>query len=1207
MRLTVYFRTLCVSVFLASILTPLASRGLTEGPYTYEVANGEATITSVNSDFFNGSLNIPATLGGYPVTQIGDNAFNTWENENITAITIPDTVTYIADWAFVSCRGLNSIAIPNSVTNIGYNIFWTCDELAEITVDPGNQFFSVFDGALYDKEITTLFYVPKVTEGILSIPDKVVYIEYSALQDCSKLTSISISSNVIGSINSEISGSTFQGCINLAEINVSQDNQRYSSADGVLYNKDKTDLIKFPQARTDNVNIPDGVKFIAEYAFESCSGLRELTIPDSVTRLGWTPFQNCTNLTTVVIGSGIVDFQDFQYVFSGCTMLSAIHVNNGNPNFSSLDGVLFNKNQTTLIQYPKGKNGSYTIPNSVTSIGNSAFSSCTALTSVTIPDSVTSIGNSAFGSCTALASVTIPDSVTSIGISAFSFCSSLAVFYVSADNLYYSVDSTYGMLFDKSQATLIKCPNNFFGECILPETVTSIGAYAFETCFHLTTVTAPSSLTSIGDRAFENCSSLESVLFMGNLPSLGDDVFDLWRTPRATVYYLPGTAGWTDTFAGLSAFPYPFEFTVANGCATINAYGGSGNEYLKVPSYIGNHPVTIIGDAAFYGNDDIVILVIPDGVVTIGRAAFAGCTGLETVVLGKDVAEIETRAFYGCTALSKIYARGNAPSPGSSAFTDVPGTLYYLPGSTGWQDTFGAIPTELLPYAYTVNADHIRIDAYLGNSEHITIPESIEGLPVTEIGESAFEGNFNLVSVVIPDSVRHIGEAAFLDCLSLVDITLPNDLTSIGDWAFAGCDSLAALFVNHVQTIGDFAFAFCPSLTEIYFGGYSAPAIGENVFAWTDATLYNVSSSENWPASLGDRPVIRFPFTFSRWTEGIAITGYVGPETNAVVVPAVIAGFPVTVIAPYAFSNWASPYTAILTSITLPDSILRIDFYAFAGCTNLESVTLGSNLESIGEGAFWLCTSLPRITIPSSVTNISSFAFADCSGLTAIDVDGANPVYSSLDGVLFDKQQTSLICFPAGLAECTIPDSVTSIGDGAFSFCTSLTSMTIPDSVTSIGYGAFSGCANLASVTLGAAVANIGDWAFEECTSLGYILCKGAPPALSEYTFGFDVSPTFCYLPSSAADWPPNFNGNPTLCWNPAIQHNQNFGFQSGQFGFSVTGTPAIPVAFETTADLTSGNWTRVTKTALDATGTLEFTDPESATAPTRFYRIAFP
>jgi hypothetical protein len=188
-------------------------------------------------------------------------------------------------------------------------------------------------------------------------------------------------------------------------------------------------------------------------------------------------------------------------------------------------------------------------------------------------------------------------------------------------------------------------------------------------------------------------------------------------------------------------------------------------------------------------------------------------------------------------------------------------------------------------------------------------------------------------------------------------------------------------------------------------------------------------------------------------------------------------------IGDYAFISCTS-----LTSIIIPNSVTSIGDYAFESCTSLTSVTIGNSVTSIGIVAFNFCTSLISIEIPGSVTSIGSNAFSNSTNLTSINVATSNTNYSSFDGVLFNKLQTTLITFPGGKSgSYTIPGSVTSIGDYAFLSCTSLTSIIIPNSVTTIGDYAFESCTSLISVTIGNSVTTIGDYAFNSCSSLGTV------------------------------------------------------------------------------------------------------------------------
>ena len=333
------------------------------------------------------------------------------------SLVIPSTlrVTSIGDYAFSGCDSLTSVTIPDSVTSIGDHAFSGCDSLTSITVDANNKYYSSADGVLFNKNKTALIQYPiGNTRTSYTIPNSVTSIGNCAFNCCHSLTSVTIPNSV-----TNIGANAFYNCTSLT-----------------------------------SVTIPDGVQSIGEWAFDACISLTSVTIPDSVTSIG-------------------------DHAFSGCTSLTNITVDVNNKYYSSADGVLLNKDKTELIQYPIGNTRtSYTIPNSVTSIGNCAFSDCYSLTNVTIPDSVTSIGDSAFNCCHSLTNVTIPDSVTSIGDSAFYYCASLT-------------------------------------SVTIPDGVHSIGDYAFSGCISLTRVTIPDSVTSIGDAAFYYCESLTDVYYTG--------------------------------------------------------------------------------------------------------------------------------------------------------------------------------------------------------------------------------------------------------------------------------------------------------------------------------------------------------------------------------------------------------------------------------------------------------------------------------------------------------------------------------------------------------------------------------------------------------------------------------------------------------------------------------------------------------------------
>jgi hypothetical protein len=343
--------------------------------------------------------------------------------------------------------------------------------------------------------------------------------------------------------------------------------------------------------------LPNSLTSIGDYAFAYCASLTSVTIPSSVTTIGDNAFEDCRELTSVTIPSSVTSIGED--AFEGCQSLTSISVNASNPNYSSENGVLFNRNKTTLIMCPGGKTGSYTIPSSVTSIGARAFYGCWRLTSVTISSYVTSIGASAFNGCTSLTSVTFlsPSRVTSIGDFAFSWCTSLTSVTIPS-----SVTSIGWGTFEQcrsltsltflSPSSVTSIGQDAFNNCTsltsvtIPSGVTSIGSGAFWECRSLTSVTIPSSVTSIGIFAFSDCTSLTSVTFLSPsiVASIGRNAFS-WctRLPSVTI---PSSV----TFIGSEAFGNCSSLTsvaFASG-SNITSDNFSGSGYLVYPAFPGN-------------------------------------------------------------------------------------------------------------------------------------------------------------------------------------------------------------------------------------------------------------------------------------------------------------------------------------------------------------------------------------------------------------------------------------------------------------------------------------------------------------------------------------------------------------------------------------------------------------------------------------------
>ena len=338
-------------------------------------------------------------------------------------------------------------------------------------------------------------------------------IENYAFRDCYRLESITIPASAFN-----IGEYAFDNCTSLISVKITDNSYsqdyHYSIGDNAFHSCWSLTSINIPSSVTsigDNafqncssltsINIPSSVTSIRESTFEGCSALTSINIPSSVTSIEGSAFSGCSSLTSINIPSSVTSIG--YYAFYGCSSLTSITVDESNPIYSSENNVLFSKKDKSLIRAGFGLE-KYDIPSWVTSIGGSAFSGCSFLTSISIPSSVTSIGGSAFRDCNSLTSINIPSSVTSIGGDAFSGCSSLTSINISS-----SVTSIGAEAF---------CGCSSLTSINIPSSVTSIGFYAFRNCSSLTSINIPSSVTSIEVNAFENCSNLKTVRFKGKMP-----------------------------------------------------------------------------------------------------------------------------------------------------------------------------------------------------------------------------------------------------------------------------------------------------------------------------------------------------------------------------------------------------------------------------------------------------------------------------------------------------------------------------------------------------------------------------------------------------------------------------------------------------------------------------------------------------------------
>jgi hypothetical protein len=481
-------------------------------------------------------------------------------------------------------------------------------------------------------------------ETSVAIPDSVTSVEDSAFLNSTSLTNVTFGRGV-----ASMGPRAFLGCGSLTTFTADVNNTNYSVLNGVLFDKSQNTLVIYPTGGAGGYVIPNTVTNIGNYAFNDCANLTGVTIPTNVTAIGVGAFYGAAKLTSIGIPASITNIG--VAAFAVCSSLTAITVDAQNLFYSSVNGVLFNQNQTILCQYPSGLAGSYAIPANVTAIGDHAFDYCRGLTNITIGTNVTTIGNYAFFTGR-LRSVTIPGSVTNIGDDAFTSCTTLT-------------------------------------NAIIGNGVISIGSGAFSSCPNLTSITIPNSVITIGDNAFSS-TGLKSATIPDSVATIGAGAFSATGLTNVTI---PNSV----TNIGDGAFRWCnhlIEITVSgqNSCyCSVDGvlFNKSQTCLVQYPpvragSYTIPASVSNIGSWAFNYCYGLASVTIPNGVTSIGDDAFIYCTSLTSVTIPKSVTSIGFMAFAYCSGLASVLFQGNAPSIGNYPFSSDGPIIYYLPGTTGW-------------------------------------------------------------------------------------------------------------------------------------------------------------------------------------------------------------------------------------------------------------------------------------------------------------------------------------------------------------------------------------------------------------------------------------------------------------------------------------------------------------------------------------------
>jgi hypothetical protein len=681
--------------------------------------SGNATVTDGPTE---GDLVIPAELDGHPVIAIGARAFR-WDD--ITSVTFPDSVETIGDYAFEHCFYLASVTFASGLVSIGKEAFYTCS-------------------------LTSL-----------DLPDSVKSLGDSAFCHCSGLASVSIGAGV-----ADIGKNAFWDCPALERFEVAPANAAFASPGGVLFTKDGKTLLLFPPAKgVTAYEVPSGTKTIATGAFSACSNLVSVAFPDGLEDIGEGAFSGCQNLSSAPFPDGLRNIGDS--AFQDCTTLVSLSIPGSVTNIG--DKAFWGCNALASLTIKDG---------AASSIGAYAFSLCEELATVSLGSGVAAIGYYAFEDCSALATFRFGRGVSAISPVAFDRCEALASFEMDEANAAFSVRD--GVVFSKDGKTLCVFPWGRSGTYAVPEGTETIVPSVFEDNALLESVTLPESVASVGEYAFDGCDLLTL-----HVPASweGTDMLDAANVPEKCVLVY-GEVDWN------------WEWMVAeDGCVTLTG-GGAGQKAIPIPSEIEGRRVTEIGWGAFSMRAELERVVVPGSVTNIQITAFDNCPALQTLRLCKGLRDLGDSAFQGCTNLLVVTLPRSLERIGTAAFADC---------------------TALLGVGFSFSEDDEQLREIgdgafqnCANLADVDWPENLEA-----IGALAFARS-GLQTAYLPDSVRTLGAEAFGGCEQLEYADIPGGVEELPENLFKGCTNLYRVELNDgLRRIGGGVFVDCSALESL--------------------------------------------------------------------------------------------------------------------------------------------------------------------------------------------------------------------------------------------------------------------------------------------------------------------------------------------------------------------------------------------------------
>ena len=990
-------------------------------------------------------------------------------------ITIPASVTYngailtvsnVTNYAFSNCSNLTSVVMPSSITDIGRGAFMYCSKLK--TIDLPNSLTRIGNSAFSGCGLTQII-----------IPQSVTEIGESAFSSCDNLSVMRVEEeNAIydsrNNCNAILKGNTLvSGC----------NNTTIPSGIAIIGKN------AFSGSGLSTIDIPNGVISISDYAFSNCHKLTSVICPSTLTEIGRGAFMYCSFLPSIHLPQALTTIGNS--AFSGCDGLTSItipkNVNNiGESAFSScdnLDSIIVDEENVTYNSRDNcnaiimgssliaGCNSTI-IPSSVTAIEKNAFSG-SGITDIELPNSVTAIGDYAFSNCHKLSSIVLSPSLIEIGRGAFMFCSVLSSIQLPS--------------------TLIKIGNNCFSGCSSLVDIESNIGDPFEINDNVFDVYETATLyVPVGASSkYRQVSSWNKFSTIEELSSPVIGVFEL-----NGIYYEPDES---NTFATVIAGENKYKGNIT--IPSTVSYSG------KTMQVVG------IGEKAFYSCSELSSVELPNSIVEIGKNAFWYCKKLSTIVIPSSTTSIGDYAFQSCEKLVTVSLSNSLTTVGERAFEGTAITSVIIPKSVNsiGKAAFvncAELSTIRVEEGNLVYDSRNNCNAIIqGKTLVVGCKNTIIPNSVTTIGENAFWGSMGITSIEIPNTVLSIEKNAFYGCKKLSTIVIPSSTTSIGDYAFQSCEKLVTVSLsNSLTTIGERAFEGT-AITSVIIPK-SVNSIGKAAFVnCTELSTIRVEegnlvydSRNNCNAIIKGNTIVIGCKGTEQIPEGVTTIGeaafYSCSGLYSINLPSSIQ-----TIEKDAFYNCKG-----LSSITIPASVNYFGNYAFQNCSQLvDVISLIVNPFDISETVFSGINTESTLKVPQGSLesykqkkgwsfkyiiekeedkpNIDDVEF-DYSGIhykvdesnfsTVIITKGQtipDPISIEIPSEVRHNGKTMIVTAIEDLAfantpivNVVLPNSIKSIGKNSFNYCDLLLSVNIPNSIEEIGEGAFSNCGQIVAI-----------------------------------------------------------------------------------------------------------------------------------------------